>query len=65
MGLFSKATPANYGIDGKTLQCFFCGNKTFTQKRSYLNSAFRSIFNLQLTNNFICSKCAYMHTFLR
>ncbi len=65
MGLFSRETPANYEIDGKILQCFFCGSKNFYRKRSYLNSPFRSIFNLQLTNNFICSKCAYVHTFLR
>jgi len=65
MGLFNQAEPANYEIDGKMLQCFFCGNKNFYRKRAFLNTAFRTIFNLQLTNNFICSKCSYVHTFLR
>lgn len=65
MGLFSTPAPANFEIDGKMLQCFFCGNKTFTRKRSYFNVYFRNIFNMQLTNNFICSKCNYVHTFYR
>ncbi|RYE17168.1 MAG: hypothetical protein EOP42_32720 [Sphingobacteriaceae bacterium] len=64
MGLFSAPEPTSFEIDGKVLQCFFCDSKSFTRKRSYLN-AYRTIFNIQLTNNFICAKCSYVHTFLR
>jgi len=69
MSLFSEEAPKQYEIDGKQLICLFCSNDTFGTRREQLHSPARTFLNLEWTDSaatcFICSKCGYMHWFLR
>lgn len=69
MSLFSKDEPKHYEIDGKQLNCLFCSNDTFYTRHEQMHSPTRTILNLEWTDSaalcFVCSKCGYVHWFLR
>ena len=68
MGLFDKAEPESYEIQGRHVRCNHCGNGLFWVKRAQLNSAVSTLFNLdwadQSATCLICSECSYIHWFL-
>jgi|SRR5215469_2611177 len=56
-------------IFGQSLSCTVCGNRTFRERSSLLNTAGMTFFKLDWANksatNFICSKCGYVFWFLQ
>ena len=68
MSLFSKEAK-HYMIDDKQLICMFCQHDSFYTRKEQLHSPGRTILNLEWTDStatsFVCSKCGYIHWFLR
>lgn len=54
-------------VAGKTLGCVVCGNQSFHERDSLLNTRLATFFNLDWANaqaiNYICTKCGYIHWF--
>ena len=55
-------------LDGKPLSCLVCGNNSYHEKNSMLNTRAREFFNVawtgDKTTNFVCTKCGYVFWFL-
>jgi predicted nucleic-acid-binding Zn-ribbon protein len=55
-------------VFGQELCCAVCGNKTFRERESLLNTVGLTFLNLDWANktamNFICSRCGYIFWFL-
>jgi len=53
---------------GNALRCAVCGNDTFGERSSLLNTTMMTFFKLDWANksatNFICSRCGYIFWFL-
>lgn len=53
---------------GRELSCAVCGNATFRERSSLMNTKMLTFFNLDWANkaatNFICSRCGYVFWFL-
>ncbi|MCJ8211399.1 hypothetical protein MUY27_16900 [Mucilaginibacter sp. RS28] len=68
MGIFTSE-PKRYEIDGTQLFCQFCKNDTFDTRYEQLHSPMRTFFSVEWTDKtatcFVCSKCGYMHWFMR
>jgi len=50
------------------LRCPVCGNETFRERTTLLNTKGMAFFNLEWANksaeNFICARCGYIYWFL-
>jgi predicted nucleic-acid-binding Zn-ribbon protein len=55
-------------VYGRPLHCSVCGNETFRERTSLLNTAGMTFLRLDWANksaeNFICSRCGYIFWFL-
>lgn len=61
-------------INGKTLVCLFCGNKTFDEVKTLQNRRSLAFLDLEVFNvmfkkafgiAYICNQCGLMHEFFR
>jgi predicted nucleic-acid-binding Zn-ribbon protein len=54
-------------VAGKPLACVVCGNGTFHERNSLLNTRLATFFNVDWANaqaaNYICARCGYIHWF--
>ncbi len=54
-------------VGGKPLACGVCGNTTFHERDSLLNTRLATFFNFDWANaaaiNYICTRCGYIHWF--
>jgi predicted nucleic-acid-binding Zn-ribbon protein len=54
-------------VFGRRLACVVCGNATFHERDSLLNTRLSTFFNLDWANaaatNYICTQCGYIHWF--
>jgi hypothetical protein len=54
-------------VTGKRLACVVCGNTTFHERDSLLNTRIATFFNFDWANasavNYICNRCGYIHWF--
>jgi predicted nucleic-acid-binding Zn-ribbon protein len=62
-----EAEPAIVG--DKPFVCTVCGNDRFIHRRAQMNTAVATFFKLDWANRsaecLVCSKCRYVHWFLR
>jgi len=53
---------------GRKLACAVCGNTTFHERNSLLNTRLATFFNVDWANkkatNYICTRCGYIFWFL-
>ncbi|MBL4586854.1 MAG: hypothetical protein JKX84_07360 [Flavobacteriales bacterium] len=65
----AEKTVKQYEVDGNKLQCSICNGDTFYPKKTILGSVWFTLFRLQsqdkTVQNFACSSCGYMISFLR
>lgn len=56
-------------IVGKPLQCVVCGHDHFAERKAQLNTRLATFFDFDWVNPqaecYICSRCGYVHWFLR
>lgn len=68
MGLFSNDASIRPLINGRQLNCMFCGNDYFNVRMIKLNSTGMELFDMGWANRsstgLICSECGYVHEFL-
>ena len=69
MGLFSKEETVNVTLlTGATLACQVCDNDRFFLRKGQLNTALRSVFNLDWADPtaecVICARCGFIHWFV-
>jgi hypothetical protein len=54
-------------VGGKPLVCVVCGNTSFHERDSLLNTRLATFFNFDWANaaaiNYICTRCGYIHWF--
>lgn len=54
-------------VHGKPLACVVCGNGSFHERDSLLNTRLATFFNFDWANaaaiNYICTRCGYIHWF--
>jgi predicted nucleic-acid-binding Zn-ribbon protein len=54
-------------VAGRALACVVCGNATFHERDSLLNTRLATFFKLDWANaqaiNYICTRCGYIHWF--
>jgi hypothetical protein len=69
MGLFSKdKTIEQFFVKGKKLKCTVCEHERFYYRKSQLNTAVASFFDLDWANKsahcYVCDNCTNIHWFL-
>ena len=69
MGICSRQEPEEVFVCDEPFRRTVCGNDRFWRRRAQLNTALATFFNWDWANRTatcaVCSKCAYVHWFMR